>query len=1038
MDVMNLMATLGLDSSEFEEGLEKSVEEGSTFGEKLSGVLKGAGKIGVSALKAIGQETIKLGKQFVDIVGQTASFGDNIDKMSQKMGLSASAYQEWDFVLQHSGSSIESMRAGMRTLVNASQNGSEAFKTLGMSQEEIANMSQEELFGATIRALQNVEDETQRTYLASQLLGRGAMELGPLLNTSSEDLDAMLAQVHELGGVMSDEAVKASAAYQDSLQNLNTALDGAKHNLTAEYLPGFVNIMDGLTGIFIGDNGAAASIVEGIYKIVDKMREMAPAIVKNIKNIIKKIMPALKVALKAIAEVLRDLFPIVVDLLSELVPIITGNLPGFITSILPPLLSALGQLMASIVTNLPQILSALWDGLKSALGAIWTSLSGLDWIQLGKNILSWIVGALSDLGTKILGFLGVPTDEEGNLEISWSGLGTKIAGWITGAFESVKTFFSNLFKPSDNSGDETLWKTIVDNISTWIHNTLDNVKTFVKGLLGIPDQDSTTESGWTTAASNIGTWITEALSGVRSFLDGLLGAPKAEEANEEGETPWQTMARTLGETITGALGFVVDFLHDIFCPPPPGEQKTTEEQWQTFATNIDNAITTAFTVSSELISGVFTAAQNAIENFPFETVGKNLGTLAGNIANVALNTFDGIFTSAGAAIEAFDWAGTGTKLGELATQLGAVAIKSISRVFTMADAAIDAFPWEDVGRDLGILSGQIAELPILGISGIFTLGKSAINNFPWEEAGKDIAGLLGQFEGLTADTLSAIFTTAQSTINSINWEALGVKVGKLTETVVGIPLDALSGIFSTTDSVIRSINWNDLGETIANGLSRAWGIVAGLGDIALGAGESVVMAGQQGVRGLKSWIQGWFGDEEVEVEVTPIPTPEEIKALEDAITTAGENGSTNMQNALILAGSTAATSIQTDIQKALDAIVVPDFSGGRTGGGGSSGGGAGRNHATAMDSGEILKRVTPFGYDQRGNVHYAGDAGPEAVVGVNSLHQMIQKSVQSALSHLQPAQQPTKVQLVLDTGVLLGEVDVGLSERADWRGGGRA
>ena len=34
----------------------------------------------------------------------------------------------------------------------------------------------------------------------------------------------MKQQVHDLGGVMSEDAIKASAAFQDSLQNLQTAV----------------------------------------------------------------------------------------------------------------------------------------------------------------------------------------------------------------------------------------------------------------------------------------------------------------------------------------------------------------------------------------------------------------------------------------------------------------------------------------------------------------------------------------------------------------------------------------------------------------------------------------------------------------------------------------------------------------------------------------------------------------------------------------------------------------------------------------------
>ena len=96
---------------------------------------------------------------------------------------------------------------------------------------------------------------------------------------------------------------------------------------------------------------------------------------------------------------------------------------------------------------------------------------------------------------------------------------------------------------------------------------------------------------------------------------------------------------------------------------------------------------------------------------------------------------------------------------------------------------------------------------------------------------------------------------------------MGESVGILVNGVTGIQQDALSGIFTATEAAIQSINWAELGNTVADGLSRAWGIVSGIGDVALGLGESVVGAGQQGVTALKGWIASWnTGDAESAAE----------------------------------------------------------------------------------------------------------------------------------------------------------------------------
>jgi phage-related protein len=284
--VFDLDAKIGLDTSGFDKGLEKSKTSFSSFGSFLSG----AAKVGLAAITTA---TTAVTGALVKGASEVAAYGDSIDKMSQKMGLSAEAYQEWDAVMQHSGASITSVKAGMRTLAAAAEKGSAAFDRLGMSQEQVASMSQEELFSATITALQNVEDTTERTYLAGQLLGRGAVELGALLNTSAEDTQKMKDRVHELGGVMSDEAVKASAKFQDNLQDMKTAMSGLKRTITGDLLPGLNMLMEGFTSMLIGEEGGAEAFSKGFDNLVDKIGEIAPKAFNMLGQILPSVVTSL-------------------------------------------------------------------------------------------------------------------------------------------------------------------------------------------------------------------------------------------------------------------------------------------------------------------------------------------------------------------------------------------------------------------------------------------------------------------------------------------------------------------------------------------------------------------------------------------------------------------------------------------------------------------------------------------------------------------------------------------------------------------------
>lgn len=375
----------------------------SKFGESLKNGLATAAKVGAAAVATVTAAATAMTATFVKGTSEVAQYGDNIDKVSQKMGLSAEAYQEWDFIMQHSGTSIESLQASMKTLANAVDSGNDAFERLGISQSEIAEMNQEELFAKTIEQLQKVKDTTERTYLAGQLLGRGATELGALLNTSAEDTEKMRQQVHELGGVMSNEAVKAAAAYQDSLQNMQTAFAGVQRGMLSEFLPSMVTVMDGLALIFSGNDSGIAKITEGVNQFSNKLMEAVPKI-----------------------------FELGQGILSSLATAILNNLPTLTTTATKVIL----QLFKGIVSSLPQIakgaleiVKSLTQGLSSNLPTIMNS--AIELINILANGILEMLPEIVKLGIDIVGAIGQGLlDNADSLLNSTLDLVTKLADFI--------------------------------------------------------------------------------------------------------------------------------------------------------------------------------------------------------------------------------------------------------------------------------------------------------------------------------------------------------------------------------------------------------------------------------------------------------------------------------------------------------------------------------------------------------------------------------------------------------------------------------
>lgn len=386
------------DAASATQNLAKEVDsadaESGKFGETLkNGVVAGA-KMAATAVAAVGTAATAAVTGVVKMASDTAQLGDEIDKQSQKLGLSAEAYQEWAFIMEHSGSDIDKMSTSMKKLAEAATDPSDAvtaaFQKIGMSMDEVAGMSQEELFSATITALQGMESSTERTAIANELLGKSAMDLGALLNTSAADTEAMRQQVHELGGVMSDDAVKNSAAFQDSLQNLTTSFDGIKNGIASDFLPSLTTMMDGITGVLTGSD-------EGVTAFMEGLQEFTATVGDTVDNLRDRLGGIAGVLLSAITDNLPSILGLGVDIVMELADGITDALP----QIADASVEIVTQLVDGLLDILPRLMTSGVDVVVSLANGIAKALPTL--VPAAVQAVTAIVQGLSDSLPDIIG-----------------------------------------------------------------------------------------------------------------------------------------------------------------------------------------------------------------------------------------------------------------------------------------------------------------------------------------------------------------------------------------------------------------------------------------------------------------------------------------------------------------------------------------------------------------------------------------------------------------------------------------------------------
>ena len=454
-------------------------KSGKSFGESLAKGIKTTAAIITGALATATAGALATGKAFINAASATASYGDNIDKMSQKMGISAQAYQEWDYILKRNGASIDGMKTSMLKLTKAAEDGDDAFKALGISQSDLASMSKDDLFAATIRGLQGIQDQGQRTVLANKLLGKGATELGALLNSSASDTEALRQKVHDLGGVMSNEAVKDAANYQDQMTDVQTALTGLKNNMMSSFLPGISSVMTGLSKVFSG-KGGVSEIKSGLQSVVASITTLAPQFAQVasvlINGLLQGFAPMIPSLVSSIFGFLQTALLTLVSLIPQLTPVITEGLKGVgsaLMTALPVLIQALismaqelvlwlasGENTATFVSGVLQLITVIAESLASSLevllpaiiniiGQIADVLTRPSTIAMILKSVLYIVGAVVVALVKALPEIGgVIVKTTANafnlLKQAASQLIARIGPWLASVWSGIKNWFASL------------------------------------------------------------------------------------------------------------------------------------------------------------------------------------------------------------------------------------------------------------------------------------------------------------------------------------------------------------------------------------------------------------------------------------------------------------------------------------------------------------------------------------------------------------------------------------------------------------------
>lgn len=542
VNLLDLYAKLTFDTSEYEEGIGEAEQSADNFGSTLSGKLGQAGKNVGKILGSIGSGSMSLGSMLISNATSFAEYGDNIDKMSQKMGVSSKFYQEWDAILQHSGTSMDAMKTSFKTLADASAETSdiqnEAFGKLGLSMKEVRSMSQEDLFNTVIGRLQDMEEGAERTAIASDLLGKGAVEMGALLNTSAEDTEAMRQKVNELGGVLSEDAVKAAATFQDNMQDMTTGFDSMKNELGTALMPAMNDFLSLVIEHMPEIQEIAGSVFEaignGISAVVTAIDWFAEQLDTD-GSLINTVWDSIGVVFDAVGKTIS----FVID---GIVSLFNGDFMNVVSNIG----SAIGSVIGGVVGMVKTVAGAFSDVAETVAevagnagqNVAFFGSGEVDPVELMKYQDSLIAASESAKETaeetagmkESLEEVGTTAEETGEVTAEALGL---VSEALSGNAADALTAFQTAFEETASSVQEGS-----ENTYTKLYSVLLRIATVSRAQSG-------------SAKNGVLTNFTAMRTGLNSIMSGIL-------------TDTDTSLQDLGEKWETALENLAEFIDDIF------------------------------------------------------------------------------------------------------------------------------------------------------------------------------------------------------------------------------------------------------------------------------------------------------------------------------------------------------------------------------------------------------------------------------------------------------------------------------------------
>lgn len=176
----------------------------------------------------------------------------DIRESAQRLGVTTSVFQRLKVLADQNGTSVEGLGTAFRTLANnavqPTKESAAALSKLGVSAKDTNGQfkSTNDLFFEVAGALADVSNETERSALAQDVLGRSAQDLKPIFAGGRAEVEKQRKALAEMN-VLSEETINQADDLSDSWKAVGPSILVAAEPLIKFLLPALATLTELLT-----------------------------------------------------------------------------------------------------------------------------------------------------------------------------------------------------------------------------------------------------------------------------------------------------------------------------------------------------------------------------------------------------------------------------------------------------------------------------------------------------------------------------------------------------------------------------------------------------------------------------------------------------------------------------------------------------------------------------------------------------------------------------------------------------------------------